>query len=101
MHAATQLAQLESEKQEVDPRVIEMVMTQLTLKAAIKMWGNDAVIAAESEMKQLHWRNLFKPVKWNELSEKQRSMILKSHIFMKMKKTGEIKGRTVAGSNKQ
>jgi hypothetical protein len=100
-YAATQLAQLESEKQEIDPRVIEMVMTQLTLKAAIKMWGNDAKIAAESEMKQLHWRNSFRPVKWSELTEEQKKTILESHIFMKMKKTGEIKGRTVAGGNKQ
>ena len=113
-YAATQLAQVEANKQleillaqleehaeEVDPRVIQTVMTQLTLKAAIKTWGNDAVIAAESEMKQLHWRNSFRPVKWNDLNERQRSMILESHIFMKMKKTGEIKGRTVAGGNKQ
>jgi len=89
-YAATQLAQLELEKQEVDPRVLEMVMTQLTLKAAIKMWGNDAKIAAESEMRQLHWRNSFRWVKWNELTEKQKKTILESHIFMKMKKTGEI-----------
>jgi len=45
-----------------DPRVVELILTQLTLKAAIKMWGDDARIAAESEMKQLHWRNSFKPI---------------------------------------
>lgn len=53
-YATTQLAQLQADQQEIDPRVIKFVMTQLTLKAAIKMWGNDAKIAAESEMKQLH-----------------------------------------------
>jgi hypothetical protein len=45
-----------------DPRVEELILTQLTLKAAIKMWGNKAKIAAESEMKQLQWRNTFKPI---------------------------------------
>ena len=113
-YAATQIAQMETDKQietllaqlaqyqdDIDPRMIQTVMTQLTLKAAIKTWGNDAITAAESEMKQLHWRNSFRPVKWSELSEKQRLMVLESHIFMKMKKTGEIKGRTVAGGNKQ
>jgi hypothetical protein len=28
-------------------------------------------------------------------------MILESHIFLKEKRTGEIKGRTMAGGNKQ
>ena len=86
---------------EHDPRVVELILTQLTLKAAIKMWGNEATHAAKAEMKQLHWRNSFKPVRWNKLSDKQRAMILESHMFMKQKQTGEIKGRTVAGGNKQ
>ena len=76
-------------------------MTQLTLKAAIKMLGNDAKIVAKSKMKQLHWRNSFRPVKCCELRSKQKQTILKSHIFMKMKRTGDIKGRSVAGGNKQ
>jgi hypothetical protein len=52
-------------------------------------------------MKQLHWRNSFRPARYQELSEKQKQTILESHIFMKQKRTGEIKGRTVAGGNKQ
>jgi hypothetical protein len=56
-YAAAQLAQTENE-----PQIVELVMTQLSLKAGIKMWGNKATSAAEAEMKQLHWRNTFKPV---------------------------------------
>jgi hypothetical protein len=85
---------------EHDLRVVELILTQLTLKAAIKMWGNEATHAT-AEMKQLHRRNSFKPVHWSELSDKQRAMVLKSHMFMKQKQTGEIKGKTVAGGNKQ
>jgi hypothetical protein len=55
-------------KFEHKPKVIELILTQLTLKEAIKLWGNEAKIAAESEMKQLHWRNFFKPVLWKDLS---------------------------------
>lgn len=66
---------------EYNPAVVEMIFTQLTLKAAIKMWGNDAKIAADLEMKQLHWR-----VKWNKLSNHQKDMVLESHIFMKKKR---------------
>ena len=91
-YAALQLAQTEW-----DLRVVEMVFTQLTLKAALKTWGNDARAAAKSEMKRLHWRNSFKPVHLRDLTERQKQTILVSHIIMKQKRTGEIKGRTVAG----
>ena len=86
---------------EILPQIVELVLTQMTLKAAIKMWGNKATNAAESEMKQLHWRNSFKPVRWKELTETQKAAVLESHIFLTQKRTGEIKGRTVAGGNKQ
>ncbi len=60
-----------------------------------------ATSAAEAEMKQLHWRNTFRPVRWNELSQQQKDMVLESHIHLTKKRSGEIKGRTVAGGNKQ
>ena len=95
-YAALQLAQ-----SEWDADVVAMVFTQLTLKAALKTWGNNARAAAKSEMKQLHWRNSLKPVRLRDLTERQKQTILESHIIMKQKRTGEIKGRTVAGGNKQ
>ncbi len=35
------------------------------------------------------------------MSEKQKATVLESHIFLTQKRTGENKGRTVAGGNKQ
>jgi hypothetical protein len=55
-YIATQLAQTKNL-----PQIVELVLTQMTLKAGIKMWGSKATNAAEAEMKQLHWRNSFKP----------------------------------------
>jgi hypothetical protein len=52
-------------------------------------------------MKQLHFRNTFKPKHWRELNKFQRQTVLESHIFLKQKHDGKIKGRTVAGGNKQ
>ncbi len=43
-------------------KVVETVMTQLSLKAALKQWGKDAKVAVEAKANQLHWRNSFKPV---------------------------------------
>jgi hypothetical protein len=78
-----------------------MVMTQLSLKAALKQWGEDTKEAVEAEAKQIHWRNSFKPVHWKEVDEEKRKQILKSHVFVKKKRAGQIKARKVAGGNKQ
>jgi hypothetical protein len=76
-------------------------MTQLSLKAGLKEWGKKGFKAAHSEMKQLHLRKTFKPKHWRELSKAQRQTVLESHMFLKLKRYGNIKGRTVAGGNKQ
>jgi hypothetical protein len=52
-------------------------------------------------MKQLHFRNTFKPKHWRELTHTQCQTVLESHMFLKEKRDGKIKGRTVAGGNKQ
>jgi hypothetical protein len=96
-YAATQIAC----NHYVPAQIVEFVLTQVTLKAAMKLWGNQAMNAAVAEMKQLHWRNSFKPVRLSELMAKQKATVLESHIFLTEKRTGEIKGRTVAGGNKQ
>jgi hypothetical protein len=48
--------------------VVAAVMTQLSLKSGLKEWGDKAYAAVESEMKQLHFRNIFKPKHWSELT---------------------------------
>ena len=52
-------------------------------------------------MKQIHFRNTFRPKHWKELTQRQKDMVLESHMFIKEKRDGKIKGRTVAGGNKQ
>ena len=76
-------------------------MTQMSLKAGLKAWGDKAGQAAYNEMKQLHFRDTFRPVHWKDLTEEQRTRILESHLFLKLKRDGSVKGRTVAGGNKQ
>jgi hypothetical protein len=84
-----------------EPDLVAAIMTQLSLKAGLKAWGTEAKEAVHSEMKQLHFRDTFKPMRWKEPSHSQSQSVLESHIFLKEKRTGEIKGRTVAGGNKQ
>jgi hypothetical protein len=84
-----------------DPDFVAAIMTQLSLKAVMKQWGDKAFTAAHYEMKQLHWRKTFKPKYWRELTTSQREIVLESHMFLKEKRDGKVKGRTVAGGNKQ
>jgi hypothetical protein len=74
-----------------EPDVVAAIMTQLSLKAGLKEWGEEAFMAAQSEMKQLHFRNTFKPKHWRELSQIQRQTVLESHMFLKQKWDGNIK----------
>jgi len=83
------------------PNVVAAIMTQLSLKAGLKEWGARGYSAATAEMKQLHFRDTFTPMHWGDLTKLQRDMVLESHMFLKEKRTGDIKGRTVAGGNKQ
>ena len=78
--------------------IVAIVMTQLSLKAGLKQWGDDAKIAVEAEVKQLHWRNSFKPVHWKDLTQDRRKQILKSHVFVKKKRPGEKKHAKLQGA---
>ena len=76
-------------------------MTQLSLKACLKRWGPRAKKAMNSETKQLHLQDTFKPRHFHDLTRKQKAKVLESHMFRKENRSDKIKGRTVAGGNKQ
>jgi hypothetical protein len=78
---------------ESDPAIFKLVMTQISLKNAIKLWGEDARSAAQSEIKQLHWIDSFQPIHRRDLTEKEKAMILESHMFVIKKRDGKIKAR--------
>jgi hypothetical protein len=86
---------------QAEPDIVAAIMTQLSLKAGLKAWGEKGYTAAHAEMKQLHFRDTFKPKHWSDLTQDQRKTVLESHMFLKEKRDGKIKGRTVAGGNKQ
>jgi hypothetical protein len=73
--------------------VVGKVMAQLSLKAAIKKWDDEAKYALTAEMKQFHWRNSYKPKNWHELSkgQKKKHAILESHISIEEKRDGKLK----------
>ncbi len=80
---------------------VGMIIAQLSMKAAIKKWGQEAEYAITKEMKQLHWCDSYKPKHWHGLTKKQKEQILESHIFVEQKQDGSIKAQKVIGGNKQ
>jgi hypothetical protein len=86
---------------QAEPDAVAAIMTQLSLKSGLKEWDDRAFAAARSEMKQLHLWNKFKPKHWRALIQVQRHTVSESHMFLKQKRDGKIKGRTVAGGNNQ
>jgi hypothetical protein len=81
--------------------IVGMVMAQVSMKAALKKWGKAAEQAIAIKMRQLHWRNSYKPMHWHELTKGPREHILESHIFIEEKQDGKIKARKVVQGNKQ
>jgi len=65
-------------------------MQQLSVKAALREWGDEARVAGEKETSQLQWRETFVPKQMSELTtNKQRSKVLHSHMLVVRKRTGE------------
>jgi hypothetical protein len=75
--------------------VVGMIMVQLSMKAVIKKWGQEAKYAITKEMKQLHWRDSYKPKHLHELTKKQKEQILESHNFVEQNRDGLIKAQKV------
>ncbi len=67
----------------------------------MKTWGDTAKDAVHTEMKQLHYRDTFRPMHYGDLTKSQKATVLESHMFLKLKRDGKTKARTVAGGNKQ
>jgi hypothetical protein len=53
------------------------------------------------EMQQLHDKKAFHPVKYINLDGRQRSKIIRSHMFLKQKRDGKLKLRLVANGSMQ
>ncbi len=65
--------------------IVGMVMAQVSMKASLQKWGKATEQAITIKMKQLHWRNLYKPMHWHELTQAQKKHIHESLIFVEEK----------------
>jgi len=72
-----------------------------SLQKGLKKFGEKGKQAAIKEMKQLHDRVCFEPIRLEELSPLERKRSLESLIFLVEKKSGEVKAQTCANGSIQ
>ena len=71
------------------------------MKQGLKEFCKHAENAISSELQQLYLRDAFTPINHKSLTRQQFFEVLKSHLFLKEKCDKSVKGRMVAGGNKQ
>ena len=81
--------------------VVHYAMTQLSMKTGLKRWGTKGSQAVSNEISQIQMQDTFRPINPKSLSKSGYDKVLESHLFLKQKRDQTIKGRMVAGSNKQ
>ena len=72
-----------------------------SLNKGLKAFGTRAKQAAYKEMRQLHRRIVFKPVKVETLTPQERKRAMESLMFLVEKRDGIVKARTVANGSTQ
>ena len=77
------------------------VLTQYTLKKGLQVFGPPGVEAVYKELQQLHERKVGEPRDASKLSPLQKKNALGYLMFLKQKRTGQIKGRGCADGRKQ
>jgi hypothetical protein len=88
-----------------DATVMGMIFAangNMSIKQSTAKLGYEAMMeSCKAEMKQIHMRNTFKPKHRHELTKSQVSKMVESFLFLKEKRDGKLKARTVLGGNVQ
>ena len=81
--------------------ILNHCLTQMSLKRWLKEFKTDGRDAVRKELDQLHIHGTFLPVKRKSLTDDQYNKVLESHLFLEQKRDNTIKGRLVAGGDRQ
>jgi len=73
--------------------VVGYLMMQYNLKPGLRKFGARGASAAVKELTQLHIMDTCMPLEVSKISREQRMRALSSLMFLKEKRTGDIKGR--------
>jgi hypothetical protein len=81
--------------------VTAVAFTTYSVKQGTRQLGIDAIVSMMSELRQLHRKGVFKPIRPNVLSFEKRRKVLRTIMFLKKKRDGRIKSRLVADGSRQ
>jgi hypothetical protein len=80
---------------------LHILMTQMSAKKGLKLHGEKAAEVIIKEFKQLHDKDVFKPIFASSLTTNDKKKKLQAITLIKEKRNGKIKGRTVADGHAQ
>jgi len=89
------------DSKDMKQRVFGKVITQMTAKSGIRLYGEEAVQALMQEFAQLEDLGVFLAKSANELTREQKDEALRAINHITKKRDGCIKGRTVADGSVQ
>ena len=80
---------------------INLLTAQMSAKAGLKQFGEAGAAAITKELEQLVYRKVLEAKRADSLTREQRRAALRYLMFLKMKRSGKIKGRRCADGRKQ
>ncbi len=80
-------------KSEAEIKVWTYMITQYNLKPSLQKFDARGAAAAVKELTQLHIMDTWTPMDPSKLGQEEKMKVLLSLLFLKEKKTGQIKGR--------
>ncbi len=101
---------IEDKKITYDEKMSNIIATTITrhiftqtygIKTGIKKFGEQAVESLRKEIGQIHMREAFKPIRYEEMTSEQKKKAIESLIFIVEKRDGTIKSRFCADGRKQ
>jgi hypothetical protein len=76
-----------------------VILTNLSIPKAIRLYGVEALASVMKEMNQLQDKGVWTPIKYENIKDK--SKIIRSLLFLKRKRDGTLKARLVADGRMQ
>jgi Reverse transcriptase (RNA-dependent DNA polymerase) len=86
---------------EDEDAVLGFLLTQVSMRKVLKLFGDKGREAVETELQRLHERQVMQPVAAESLTEEQRRWALAYLMFLKQKRCRKVKGRGCADGRKQ
>ena len=81
--------------------IVTTILTQYHVSKGLKIFGQAGAEAVLKELKQLHERLVIEPMNEKHMTRAQKQAALNYLMFLKKKRSGQIKGRGCADGRKQ